>query len=66
MSVGFKTFKKNAQKWTAVEKGPSSFQSFHVNLDKCNKDTAELLENETVKCHPSAHLISRILKQLTK
>ena len=50
-SVGFKTVKEYAKKWTAVEKGPSSFQNFHL-MDKCNTITAELLENETVKCHP--------------
>ena len=35
-SVGFKTFKEYAKNWTAVEKGPSSFQNFHLNFDKCS------------------------------
>ena len=66
MSVGFKIFKKNATKWTAVEKGPSSFQNFHLNLDKCNKITAELLENETVKCHPQCRLDFTHIKTTNK
>ena len=51
-SVGFKTLKEYAKKWTAVEKGSSSFQNFHLIVGKCNTATAELLENETVKFHP--------------
>ena len=43
-SVGFKTLKEYAKKWTAVEKGQSSFQNFYLILDKCNTITAELLE----------------------
>ena len=35
-SVGFKTFKEYDKNWTAVEKGPSSFQNFHLNFDKCS------------------------------
>ena len=37
------------KKWAAFEKGPSSFQNFHIILGKCNIITAELL---TIKCHP--------------
>lgn len=33
-------------------KGRSSFQYFHLILDKCNTVTAESLENKTVKSHP--------------
>ena len=51
-SVGFKTLKEYAKKWTAVEKGQSSFQNFHLILDKYKTITAELSENEIVKCHP--------------
>lgn len=50
--MGFKTLKERTKKCTAVKKGPSSFQNFYLILDKCNKITAESLENETVKCHP--------------
>ena len=64
------TLKEYAKKWTAVEKGPSSFQDFHFILDKCNTITAELLENETVKCQLQCRLgftndikLKRILKQ---
>ena len=49
-SVGFNTLKEYVKKWTAVEKSSSSFQDFHLILDKCNTITTELLE--TVKCHP--------------
>ena len=45
--MGFKTLREHSQKWTTVQKG----QNFHLILDKCNTITAELLENETVKCH---------------
>ena len=72
-SVGFKTYKEYAKKWTAVEKGQSSFQNLHLILDKCNTIIAELLENETVKCHPQClHdftndiKLNRILKQQIK
>ena len=50
--MGFKTLKEYAKKWTAVEKGSSSFQKFHLIVRKCNTTAAELLENETVKFHP--------------
>ena len=66
MSVGFKIFKKNAKKWTAVEKGPSSFQNFHLNLDKRNKDTAEFLKNETVKCYSQCTLDFTHIKTTNK
>ena len=72
-SVGFRTLKEYATKWTAVGKGPSSFQKFFVILDKCNTITAELLENEIVKCHPQCQCdfpndikLHKILKQQTK
>ena len=55
-SVGLRFSRKMPKKWTAVEKGPSSFQNIHLNLDKCDKITAELLENETVKCYPQCRL----------
>ena len=71
-SVGL-TLKEYAKKWTAAEKGPSSPQNFHLILDKCNTITAELLENETVKCHPQCRRdftndikLKRILKQQIK
>ena len=51
-SVGFKTLKEYAKNWTAVDKGQSSFQNFHLILDKCNTITAELLENETEMSPP--------------
>ena len=51
-SVGFKTLKEYAKKWTAVGKVPSSFQNFYLILDNCNTITAVLLENKTVKSHP--------------
>ena len=51
-SEGFKTLKEFAKKWKAVDKGRSSFQKLNLILDKCNTITAELLENETFKCHP--------------
>ena len=51
-SVSFKSLKEYTTKWTAVEKGPASFQNFHLILDKCNTITAESLQNETAKCHP--------------
>ena len=41
---------------SCVKKGPSSFQNFHLNLDKCKKITAELLANETAKCFPQCRL----------
>ena len=67
MSVGFKVFKKNAKKWIAVKtKGPSSFQNVHLNLDKCDKITAELSENETVKCHPQCLLDFMHIKTTNK
>ena len=72
-AVGFKTLKEYAKKWTAVEKGPSSFQNFHLILDKWNTITADLVENETAKCHPQCRRdltndvkLNRILKQQTK
>ena len=73
-SEGFKNVKEYTEDWTAVEKRPSSFQNFHLILDKCNTITAELLENETVKFHPPSAAavltndikLNRILKQQTK
>ena len=73
-SEGFKNVKEYTKDWTAVEKRPSSFQNFHLILDKCNTITAELLENETVKFHPPSAAaiwtndikLNRILKQQTK
>ena len=60
-------------KWTAFEKGPSSFQNFYLILDRCNTITAELLESETVKYHPKCRRdftndikLNTILKQQTK
>ena len=61
------------KKWTAVEYGSSSFQNFHLILDKCNTITAKLSENETVKCHRQCRgdftndiKLNIILKQQTK
>ena len=72
-AVDFKTLKEYAKKWTAVEKDPSSFQNFHLILDNWNTITADLVENETVKCHPQCRRdltndvkLNRILKQQTK
>lgn len=48
----FKTPKKYAKKWTALEKGRSSFQNFHFILNKCNAISAESLKIKTLKCHP--------------
>ena len=48
----FKTLEKYVKKWTALEKGRSSFQNFHFILNKCNAISAESLEIETLKCHP--------------
>ena len=50
--MGFKTLKERTKKYTAVKKGPSSFQNFYLILDKCNKITAESLESQTVNCQP--------------
>ena len=44
-SVGFKTLKEHARKWTAVK---NFFQNLHLILDKCNTITAKSLENKTV------------------
>ena len=43
------------KKWTALEKGPSIFQSYYLILDKFNAITAESLENKTVKFYPQCH-----------
>ena len=73
MSAGVNTLKEYAKKCTAFEKGPSSFQTFHLIFDKCNTITAESLENEAVKSHPQCCRdikndikSSIILKQQTK